>query len=275
MPFILSIEKSPVDTRDYVYETSLTVDTFLPETFDCRPSMLNVRDQGPNGTCAAFTASSIKEYQERKQIDFQEYMSPQFVYNNRENKTTEGMYSRDLMKILNKIGIVPETMYPYGSKSKMTAELLHQASNYRICGYAMALTVDGLKSAIYKNGPALLAVPVYNYGPRLWKPSAGQKLLGGHAMTMVGWTTNGFIVRNSWGNNWGNNGYTIFPYADWGLQWEIWTTIDASSIKNFPPLPKKPVVPPRRYTPSKRYIPKKVLKPVKPRVFRLKPFSPN
>jgi hypothetical protein len=78
------------------------------------------------------------------------------------------------------------------------------------------------------NGPALIAVPVYNFGERLWQSGDGD-MLGGHAMSIVGWNEDGFIIRNSWGTDWGSNGYTIFPYIHWGMQWEIWTTVDAES----------------------------------------------
>lgn len=57
------------------------------------------------------------------------------------------------------------------------------------------------------------------------------KRKGGHAVTVVGYNKKGFILRNSWGSNWGDNGYVIFPYSDFGMQWEIWTTIDANSPK--------------------------------------------
>ena len=50
-------------------------------------------------------------------------------------------------------------------------------------------------------------------------------------MTVVGYDYNGFIVRNSWGAYWGDNGYCHFPYEDWGKQNEIWTTIDLKGKK--------------------------------------------
>ena len=52
---------------------------------------------------------------------------------------------------------------------------------------------------------------------------------------LVGYNEDGFIVRNSWGHNWGNQGYSIYEYNDWGSHWEIWTTIDLDNdIKYIP-----------------------------------------
>ena len=36
----------------------------------------------------------------------------------------------------------------------------------------------------------------------------------------------GFLIRNSWGTLWGNNGYTWFPFSDWGLQHECWSSLN-------------------------------------------------
>ena len=69
-------------------------------------------------------------------------------------------------------------------------------------------------------------MPVYNYSAELWKKRDGEKFLGGHAMVIVGYNNEGFIIRNSWGINWGDEGYSIYKYKDWGVHWEIWTTID-------------------------------------------------
>ena len=45
----------------------------------------------------------------------------------------------------------------------------------------------------------------------------------------------GFIIRNSWGENWNGDGYTLYKYTDWGKHWEIWCTID----KDFIPIPEE------------------------------------
>ena len=41
-----------------------------------------------------------------------------------------------------------------------------------------------------------------------------EKLLGGHAVLIVGYNKNNdtFIVRNSWGKYWGDNGYFYMPF---------------------------------------------------------------
>ena len=56
----------------------------------------------------------MKEWQESVDYNFKGYMSPQFIYNNRENQNTEGMFGRDVMRILSKIGSVKESVYEYG-----------------------------------------------------------------------------------------------------------------------------------------------------------------
>ena len=236
--FKLNIKKSPTDERDFIAESIHSSEAELPKVYDLRNQLQEIRNQGPYSTCAGHSAACIKEWQEYKDINFKGYMSPQFIYNNRYNQNSDGMYSRDVMKILNKIGIVTEKEYPYTSEYKISDELYNKAKKFKIKGYATVTTVEGLKKALVKNGPCYFTVPVYNYGRRMWKPSQGDKSLGGHAMCCVGYNKQGFIIRNSWGKTWGSNGYTTFPYEDWGLHWEVWTVIDEESGKPIK-LPKK------------------------------------
>ena len=237
----VNLKKSPVDERDYVAESIFPSKAEpLPEILDLRSDLMSVRDQGNQGSCAAMSSSCMKEWQEKKDVNFSGYMSPQFIYNNRENQDSEGMYSRDVMKILNKIGSVPESYYPYETKQKITEDLKSLAKNYTIKGYAQIYTIDGLKKALATNGPCYIAFPVYNFENRFWKPQQGDVSYGGHAVLVVGYNKEGFIIRNSWGKEWNDNGYTIFPYLDFGLQWEIWTTIDENSSNPYkPPVIKK------------------------------------
>src|SRR5262245_2379150 len=39
----------------------------------------------------------------------------------------------------------------------------------------------------------------------------------GHAIAIVGYTQDGFLIQNSWGEEWGTGGFALLPYEDWFL----------------------------------------------------------
>ncbi len=45
--------------------------------------------------------------------------------------------------------------------------------------------------------------------------SSTSKAIGGHAFCIVGYNDVGFLVQNSWGPEWGHNGFATLPYDDW------------------------------------------------------------
>jgi len=226
----LSVVPSPDDSRDHmvgeVYAVARKIVGTPPATLDLRPSLRPVRDQGTTSTCAAQVAACIKEYQELFDTKVHADFSAQFVYYHRVNKPADGMYGRDVMKILNKKGTSTEGTYPFNSTEQPSAYAIQQGTEYTINEYAQVNTIGELKQALVSDGPCYIAFPVYNYGLTMWKPEPGQRRNGGHAMTVVGYTKNGFIIRNSWGSGWGDNGYCIYPYDHFGAHWEIWTTVD-------------------------------------------------
>lgn len=222
-----NLRPSPYDHRDHVLDAIKVAHVRLPKEFNLRNQLQPVRDQGSQGTCSAQTASCMKEWQEKIDIGLNEYLSPQFVYNLRSNEG-EGMFPRDTMKILQKIGIVLEKEYPYNTRKRITEQLKEAASRFKIKSYARVKTIDGLKKSLFINGPCYIAFPVYNpESYKFWRPHhANQQSIGGHAVVVVGWTKTAFIIRNSWGTNWGRGGYCYFPYSDWGMHWELWTAVD-------------------------------------------------
>jgi len=247
--FVLNADISPVDDRDFLAELVYDA-TPLPEELDLRKDLFPVKSQGSQGSCASFAATCMKEWQEVKDIQLKDWLSPQFIYNNRCNKESSGMYGRDVMKILTDKGIVLEKDYPYYTGEPITSALLSEAKNFVISGYGVIDTIDGLKRALINNGPCYIAVPCYNQGPRMWKPTdINEMRIGGHAMSVVGYNKLGFIIRNSWSSSWNGNGYCIFPYEDWGCQYETYTTLDAKSVDIFK---QKPPIPSPKPTADKR-----------------------
>ena len=105
--------RSPDDSRDWTAESIYDSRVSLPKYVDHRFKLQPIRNQGNQGSCAAQTASCMKEWQENKDIGFKNYMSPQYIYNNRSNQNSEGMFGRDVMKILSKKGCCFEKTYPY------------------------------------------------------------------------------------------------------------------------------------------------------------------
>ena len=225
------LQKSPVDPRDFMLETIYPDSVTLPTVWDLRPQMRPIRDQGNEGTCSAQASAAMKEWQEFSDVGLKEHMSPWFVYQLRENMGQAGMYPRNTMEILYKIGIVTEKDYPYLNNRPITDELKTKAGTYKIQGYAQINTLDSLKKALFANGPCYIAFPVYNPEKReFWKPDyTGQGMIGGHAVCVAGYLKDSFIIRNSWSYQWGDQGYTYYPFAQFGMHWEIWTAIDADS----------------------------------------------
>lgn len=236
---LLHIEASSHDERDLVLE-SINQKARFPRKLDYMSDLPPVWDQGADGPCSAYAAAAIKSWQERRDYGLAESLSKYFIYNMRSNYPQKGMTPRDTMKLLQKYGMPTARSY---NKRKMKHKqdipdwIFEEAANHRIAAYARVMTIDGLKESLYKNGPAYIAMPVFNVGETFWKPGFGDTKMGGHALTVVGYNKRGFILRNSWGINWGNSGHTLYPYTDFGAHYEIWTAIDepGSSPDMIPP----------------------------------------
>jgi len=78
--------------------------------------------------------------------------------------------------------------------------------------------IESVKAAIHK-GPLMTTMTVYAdflaYSDGIYKTS-GKDALGGHAIGLVGYddTSRTWIIRNSWGPEWGNGGYARISWDD-------------------------------------------------------------
>ena len=144
MNFKLNVSPSPTDERDFIFSSSKE----YPEDLDYRDELQPIRNQGDQGSCWAQSACCMKEWQERRESGLNEYLSPQFFYNNRYNiydndkDNDYGMYGRDTMRILKNIGVCLEKMYTYGlieDKSDISEECYKDALKHKIKSYARVI----------------------------------------------------------------------------------------------------------------------------------------
>lgn len=220
---IAGLYKSKPDTRDYDARDFLASS---PKSVPSKYSLdriSSVIDQGNDPYCSPITACTNLEWyytmQNEKSIDFSE----QFIYSKKtEMLNAEGMTPRDTMKILHKVGV--PTIKEYREYKKDESKLLESASKHKITAYARIYDVDTMKKCILTYGPIYLGLPVKDFNnPKFWN---GSSLLGHHAVPAVGWDESSFIIKNSWGMNWGDNGYCYLDFSEVNKAVEIWTIIN-------------------------------------------------
>jgi C1A family cysteine protease len=222
----------------------------LPTKLDLRPLMTIPRDQGVRGTCVAFSCCALKEYQERIDQNYRGYFSPDTVFFYRKDKSgpiTAGMYPTESMEILMSKGIAREDIFPYNPRAEpnmIPPHVQEQAKENKIKSFVKIDTIMGLKEALFMHGPAIAAFPVYDGNPQFWMATAKNiPCQGGHCVTIVGYTTKGFIIRNSWGPHWNGDGCLLYPYDQWGSHWEILSAVDEDNVHWYPDPPCGSILP--------------------------------
>lgn len=72
---------------------------------------------------------------------------------------------------------------------------------------------ETIMKIIYQYGPASICIYsedkdfMFLKGNGQWNQDCGKNEHPTHAIVVVGWTKTHWIVRNSWGKNWGKRGY--------------------------------------------------------------------
>jgi len=253
------------DYRDYSYSaiTTLYAVDQLPSEVDYRPNLPPVWNQLDKGVCVwAAICWGMKAFQEIGQGDFPAG-GLSVAYGYERSKQFDGIpdqagtYPRVALKVLQDYGVCTEAELPFSSLTSdrnvpsPPPELDASAAKYKIQTYAQVLNftdkfrtgkVEELKRAIYQQGVVLVAVLVCSNfldikPPDYFIPLPSGRILGGHAVALVGYSDarQAFLLRNSWGEGWGDKGYGWLPYSWVTAQnvdlggwyfFEAWTSVD-------------------------------------------------
>lgn len=198
------------------------------------PERTPISNQGALGSCVAnATADALELLQPEGKVV---QLSRLFVYYQARLRdgnvcADDGTYVRSAFASLQSVGVCPEDVWPYvedAFSERPTLAALEAAYDYRIDGYYRIASrgrarLNEIEAAVRADHPVVFGTDVSKAfteygsdGPELvW--STPSRPIGGHAMVIVGvrFVPAGrcFVLRNSWGRDWGRGGYALASEA--------------------------------------------------------------
>ncbi len=241
----------------------------IPENIDLRQWCSPIEDQGELGSCTANAGIGLVEYFENRSHNNYIDGSRLFLYKTTRNllqkKGDYGAYIRTTIMALVLFGVVPEKYWKYDIDkfdNEPDAFCYAFAQNYKTIQYfrldlpknnTPQKILKQIKITLAAKIPAVFGFSVYStiYDANKNKgkipfPCDKDKFEGGHAVMAVGYddslsiinplnkqeTIGAILIRNSWGSNWGDEGYGWLPYEYIikGLAIDWWTILENSWV---------------------------------------------
>ncbi|MCX5715331.1 MAG: C1 family peptidase [Candidatus Omnitrophica bacterium] len=217
------------DQRDYLYRAIRPV-VRLPKEVDLCKLCSDVENQGALGSCTANALAGNLEFLDNMNDAAYKDVSRLFIYYN--ERLLEGTVSsdsgaslRDGIKTLRKYGSCWEDRWPYIIKyfdRRPPQTCYAQARQHRIESYHRISTLSEMLACLCEGYPFVFGFSVYESFESkrvaatgvVNMPKKSEIVLGGHAVMAVGFNRKNkrFLVRNSWGTDWGMAGYFTMPY---------------------------------------------------------------
>lgn len=219
-------------------------DTIIPTEFKNELFVNNIPVKKQVGsTCVSASGSYGREFLEFLQTGKYEPFSSTFGYVDPDEpiRDGEGMVMKRYLELERKIGIVKkEDFNKFGSYSEIKREydrlrhILYAKAYPNRTSYFFYIdpnNINDMKSAIITFGYVHIGVMLYDSfdtqlsesGQVIIPDKNKDKEIGGHAMIIYGWDRYGnWLVRNTWGTEWGNKGNIKIPmmytiYEAWGI----------------------------------------------------------
>jgi cathepsin L len=215
--FIKKILVNDMMNMDNIEAKKETIEVEAPSEVDWRNKgvMTPVKNQGQCGSCWSFsTTATLESSVAIAKNTLYSFSEQQLVdccgAKGFQCQGCSGAWPEWAFNYINSAGIVLETEYPYTArggacKAIPTArKFLNQAKPW-----TMLSGTESIKSALGTSGPISICIDASNWSA--YKSgvfsSCGTTTLN-HAVTLIGYQADGtWIVRNSWGASWGEQGF--------------------------------------------------------------------
>jgi len=240
---------------------SLDIGVDLPESFDWRDQhgtdyITSIKDQSTCGSCWAFAGSAVLEGAINAY-----YNNPDLDYNLSEQDLVScyhgsGCYGATSAQIENMFkyyfvndGLCDENCFKYTATDNDCNNrcLNWQDSAWKIASYEgldyRDIGIEAIKQMLVENGPVEVGMAVYKdfmyYGSGVYYPTT-DLLAGYHAVTIVGYDeydgAGYWIVKNSWGKRWGEDGYFRIYFGASGIDsWFAYSVNEPVTVSGVPP----------------------------------------
>ena len=249
---VLNVLPDATDLRDRIYEPAL-LDLAL--SMDAPDLALNpVRDQGKEGACTGFALASAITFMDRlrhRKIAPEKAppaASPRMLYEMAKlhdewpGEDYEGSSIRGALKGFYNNGACSDDLAPFVDGEKNWHLKVDHAKDARRTGlgayYRLRPEIIDYHAALNETGVIYVSARIHrgwqNPSKGIIKPSHLTE--GGHAFIIVGYDDKGFLIQNSWGEDWGNYkakpGIAHWSYEDWSA-----TVMDAWVLRLAVPTP--------------------------------------
>jgi hypothetical protein len=222
---------------------------YLPSAASLKVFAPEVGNQANFGTCvgwaSAYAARTIIEAKKMELHQTAEInkiaFSPGFLYQIAkkvpDDDCQQGIRLMDALDKMRVEGAAPLRDFPMDCGSYISDDVYQEARKYTIESYARLwsrqdgeeVRVRAVKQSIAEGKPVvcgLLAPPSLYAAKTQWLPAESPETVKeGHAVCIVGYDDaylgGAFEIMNSWGEDWGNGGFTWVTYHDFALYFKF------------------------------------------------------
>lgn len=213
------------DHRDHSFAPLKALPKTIPSAVDLSAKMPAVFDQGQLGSCTGNAMAGAFAFAHQGVV-----VSRLMAYYNARAlegsvRQDAGAQIRDVVKGMAQTGACQEKLWPYVTKkfaTKPTVAAYQDAGRHRVSNYQRLTSLDNMLACLASGEPFIFGFSVYESFESeqvaktgvLNMPARSEQLLGGHAVCAVGYDqkTQRFKIRNSWGADWGQQGYFTMPF---------------------------------------------------------------
>lgn len=204
-----------------------------------------IRAQGDCGSCYAFgsygameACLDIRDNQPNRNID----LSEQFMVSCGPDwypgkiMGCNGGYADGTFSFIEDYGAIPESCFPYTSGGGTVPPCSDKCANWQAltihvvgCGLIQQGSQQSIKNALINYGPVSASFAVYqdfydDYTGGIYVHTYGE-LVGYHRIAIVGYSDGNpgyWICKNSWGPDWGEDGWFRIAYGQCGIEDEVY-----------------------------------------------------